>query len=338
MNPHTEGFSTFSSLFPLLSSLSSFSATMTMITRPIRLSLCTHGSGLSECQSAWTWAHSLLAELFASCKRQLSWHRCASLVPLGMKWACICAGSGCCVCDVFLFGCVWLCEHVLVCDNMCCLRCVVGWRRLLCGGDGSKKTKTTSAITGKYPAREFFPIQFYINSKKLKTALNYSHYSFMLIRKKKLHQVKSVIIFAGMVCCWPTCKDSSLRCALALRSHRVSLLPLPLPLLLLPVPPSSLSPYRSSLLPLEPCLPPFLPRPSTRPFINSFSTIPGSCSVRSFLACSPASFVSFPKRSHAHRRTTCRCSRPDHSVSFLHRAYRRSSEPLLLVRCRPSFH
>ena len=35
-------------------------------------------------------------------------------VPLGMKWACVCAGNGCCV---------WLCEHVLVCDS---LRRVVG--------------------------------------------------------------------------------------------------------------------------------------------------------------------------------------------------------------------
>ena len=26
--------------------------------------------------------------------------------------------------DVFVFVCVWLCEHVLVCDDMCCLRCV----------------------------------------------------------------------------------------------------------------------------------------------------------------------------------------------------------------------
>ena len=43
-------------LSPLLS------VTMTMITRPVGLSLCTHGSDLPECQSAWTLAHSLLAE------------------------------------------------------------------------------------------------------------------------------------------------------------------------------------------------------------------------------------------------------------------------------------
>ena len=32
---------------------------------------------------------------------------------------------GMCLCLV-VFGCVWLCEHALLCDSMCCLRCVVG--------------------------------------------------------------------------------------------------------------------------------------------------------------------------------------------------------------------
>ena len=50
------------SLFPLLSSLSSLSATMTMITRPVGLSLCTHGSNLPECQSACILAHSVFGE------------------------------------------------------------------------------------------------------------------------------------------------------------------------------------------------------------------------------------------------------------------------------------
>ena len=40
-------------------------------------------------------------------------------------------------------------------------------RWLLCGDDGLKKTKTTSVLTEKYPARDFF------------------HYSFILIRKNK---------------------------------------------------------------------------------------------------------------------------------------------------------
>ena len=81
---------------PSLVALSSLSATMTMITRPVGC-LCTHGSNLPESQSACTLAHSCLANMFVSCKKQLSWYNCASLVPLGMKWACICAGNGCCV-------------------------------------------------------------------------------------------------------------------------------------------------------------------------------------------------------------------------------------------------
>ena len=56
----------FSRSLSLLSSLlSSLSATMTMITRPVgslSLSLCKHGSDLPECQSAWSVAHSLLGE------------------------------------------------------------------------------------------------------------------------------------------------------------------------------------------------------------------------------------------------------------------------------------
>ena len=43
--------------------LSSLSATMTMITRPVgSLSLCKHGSDLPECQGACTLAHSLSGE------------------------------------------------------------------------------------------------------------------------------------------------------------------------------------------------------------------------------------------------------------------------------------
>ena len=32
--------------------------------------------------------------MFASCKKLLSKSSCASLVPLGVKWACICAVDG----------------------------------------------------------------------------------------------------------------------------------------------------------------------------------------------------------------------------------------------------
>ena len=42
---------------------SPLSVRMSMITRPVgSLSLCTQGSDLPECQSAWTLAHSLFAE------------------------------------------------------------------------------------------------------------------------------------------------------------------------------------------------------------------------------------------------------------------------------------
>ena len=117
MNPHTEGVfhlsSLLSSLFPLLSSLSSLSATMTMITRPVG-SLCTHGSDLPECRSAFAWAHALSGEhvrimqetnMFASCEKQLSWFHYASLAPLGMKWICLVLEMG----------------DVLVCGGMCCV-------------------------------------------------------------------------------------------------------------------------------------------------------------------------------------------------------------------------
>ena len=98
------------------------------------------------------WSIPCWPTMFAACKKQLSWYNCASLVPLGMKWACICAGNGCCV---------WWCLVVLLCGSMCynVLVCVVfvvllvasvlaSMRWLLCGGDGSKK-KTTSEINRK---------------------------------------------------------------------------------------------------------------------------------------------------------------------------------------------
>ena len=62
-------------------------------------------------------AHSLSGEhvrimqktnMFASCKKQLSWFYYASLAPLGMKWACICAGNGRCVSMCWFVLCCWL--------------------------------------------------------------------------------------------------------------------------------------------------------------------------------------------------------------------------------------
>ena len=154
---HSFSFS-FSSL-PLLSSLS---VTMTMITRPVG-SLCVHTA--LTCQSVRVhrlWPIPYWPNMFASCKKQLSWKNCASLVPLGMEWACICAGNECCV---------WLCQYVSVCVSMSqyvsvCVVFVVllvasvlaSMRWLLCGGDGSKQKekKTKSASPKKYPAREFY--------------------------------------------------------------------------------------------------------------------------------------------------------------------------------------
>ena len=79
---------------------------------------------------------------------------------------------------MFVFGCVWLCEHVLVCDGMCCLRCVVGCRRCVdccVVTTVQKKAKTTSVITEKIPRENFF------------------HCNFILIRKIKKKKKKKHI-------------------------------------------------------------------------------------------------------------------------------------------------
>ena len=68
-----------------------------------------------------------------------------------------------------MFGCVSMCQYVSVCVVFVVLlvaSVLASMRWLLCGGDGSKKTKTTSAITEKYPAREFYPLRFNIKTKK----------------------------------------------------------------------------------------------------------------------------------------------------------------------------
>ena len=73
-----------------------------------------------------------------------------------------------------------VCQYVLVCVTMCCLRCVVGcvsvgvdalavvwWRRFK-----KKETKTKSVISKKKcPAREFISITVFINSKKKRIKL-----------------------------------------------------------------------------------------------------------------------------------------------------------------------
>ena len=67
---------------------------MTLITRPVG-SLCVHTA--LTCESVGVrvlWRIPCRANMFASCKKQLSWFYDASLAPLGMKWAGICAGNG----------------------------------------------------------------------------------------------------------------------------------------------------------------------------------------------------------------------------------------------------
>ena len=75
-------------------SLFFLSVTMTMITRPVG-SLCVLTA--LTCESVGVcvlWPIPCRPNMFASCKKKLSSYTCASLVPLGMEWACICAGNG----------------------------------------------------------------------------------------------------------------------------------------------------------------------------------------------------------------------------------------------------
>ena len=92
-----------------LSFFSSLSVTMTILTRPVG-SLCTHSSDLPlkpECKDRDPFPVDLTCSRHA--KNNCLGVSCAGLVPLGMKWACICAGNGCCV---------WWCLVVLVCGSM----------------------------------------------------------------------------------------------------------------------------------------------------------------------------------------------------------------------------
>ena len=155
-----------------------------MITRPVG-SLSTQSSDLPECPVCVGFGP---FPLWRTCsyheRNNCPCFHCASLVPLGMKWACIYAGYECCV---------WLCWYVSVCDSMC--KCVLSslccwlrqcWRRCVgcCVVVTVQKRKTTSVITEKYPAREFISITVLYQVKK--NALNYSHYRFILNRKNKI--------------------------------------------------------------------------------------------------------------------------------------------------------
>ena len=158
----------FSLLSALCSLLFSFSNNWQMITRSVG-TLCAHTA--LTCLSVRVpvlWLIPCLANMFASCKKQLSWFYCASLVPLGMKWACICAGNECCVwvvCWWCLVVSMW--PYVLVCPVFVVLLdawvlASMSW--LLSGGDGSIREKDVCNFQ-KNPAREFTSITVLIDSK-----------------------------------------------------------------------------------------------------------------------------------------------------------------------------
>ena len=60
--------------------------------------------------------------------------------------------------DVFVFVCVWLCEHVSVYESMCCLRCVLGCRRCV-GCCVVMTAKMKSVTTEKIPRENLSPLQ-----------------------------------------------------------------------------------------------------------------------------------------------------------------------------------
>ena len=103
-----------------------------------------------------------------------------------------------------------------------------------------------------------------------------------------------------------------------LKQSRISLLtlPLPLPLPLFPVPPSSLSPYQSGSLPFDTTFPPILRHLFCHSCIHQLLFLDATRLIRSVLSCLFSwRLCTLSKRSHTRRRTTCRCSRPGHSVS-----------------------
>ena len=67
----------------------------------------------------WTLAQSLFGELLASRRTNLSSYSCASLIPLGMKWACTCTGDVIVLVPVLWCACVVLCCVVFMCTAWC---------------------------------------------------------------------------------------------------------------------------------------------------------------------------------------------------------------------------
>ena len=105
LNAHTHGGlfeSTHGGVFHLLFSLFFISSLLFSLSNNDNDQALFVHTALTCLSVSVRWLRSIpcLANMFASCTKQLSKHNCANLVPLGMKWACVCAGNGCCV---------WLC-------------------------------------------------------------------------------------------------------------------------------------------------------------------------------------------------------------------------------------
>ena len=134
----------------LLSALfSSLSVTMTIITRPVD-SLCTGGSDLPVGVRGLR-PIPCLANMFASCKKQLSWYHCASLVPLRVKWACdvsvLCVFVHVGMCWYVMY-CVVIVVFVVLCVGCCTVKKT---RSYVC--DGCKKKKNEICVTRKLPCK-----------------------------------------------------------------------------------------------------------------------------------------------------------------------------------------
>ena len=110
--------------------------------------------------------HSLVGELLASCKKLLSEDSCARLVPLGIKWACICAekknvfGGVVCLCCVCCCACCYVmcCVVIIVVVVLLVASALASMRWVLCGETMRVQKKTISAIAHKLPRREFISI------------------------------------------------------------------------------------------------------------------------------------------------------------------------------------
>ena len=158
---------------------------MTTITRPFG-SLCTHGSDLPECQSAWASVHYLFGDyvrimqettvMAQLCKPRATWNEVG--LYLCWKWVmCLCLYVSVCVC---------MCQYVL--SSLCLLVASVlpSIRWLLCGRDGSKKNKTKSVITKKN-ARNFSPLRFKL-IQKIRPSSNHEYYGSFNSKKLNLQR------------------------------------------------------------------------------------------------------------------------------------------------------